>query len=100
MCRFGDSGGYEPGNVFCGTPRDNYRDRLHHRNLDALAKANAAGGCFKGRRGDQHPASCAVMTSLGRFGSIALAADAYGMTRQRGRYRVVRGDWYMVPREA
>jgi hypothetical protein len=44
-------------------------------------------------RGDGHPRSMAVVTSLGRFGSIALASEAHGITRAGGHYKVKRGDW-------
>jgi hypothetical protein len=34
------------------------------------------------QRGDDHPRSRAVITPAGRFGSAALAAKHYGVTRQ------------------
>ena len=38
-------------------------------------------------RGDKHPKSHPVLTPKGRFGSIALAAEAYGLTRAGAKYR-------------
>jgi hypothetical protein len=55
-----------------------------------LAKFKEAGGSawLKGKRGDGHPKSQAVITPAGRFGSIALAAEHYGLTRAGGLNRV------------
>ena len=45
---------------------------------------------LKDKRGDDHPKSRAVITPAGRFGSIALAAKHYGITRQAAFTRVRR----------
>jgi hypothetical protein len=100
MARKRDKGAYEPGNVFATRPVGNMRDR------DPLAKeaavrqatlTRAAKGVPRGVhlkvRGDGHPKSHAVITPLGRFGSIAMAAEAYGITRAGGHYRVAKGLW-------
>lgn len=100
MCRFNDSGAYEPGNVYAGRPADNARDVPKHRRADAVIKAkktrevtgNPLGSHLK-VRGDGHPRSIAVVTPLGRFGSIALASEAHGITRQGGHYAVRAGRW-------
>lgn len=44
-------------------------------------------------RGAGHPRSKPVVTPRGVFGSIALAAEAHGVTRQEGARRVRRGTW-------
>jgi len=101
MCRFKDQGVYEPGNVYAGTCAQNQHDiapdkRPSSENMKARwAAYKAAGGAcwLEDKRGDAHPKSKAVITPAGRFGSIALAAEAYNITRQGGFYKVKRGEW-------
>ena len=101
MCRIGDEGGYWAGNVFAGTPKENWHTRpLSSRNMTGIRAHNAAGGSYKGVRGFGHPKSLAVMDERGRiYGSIALAAEAHGITRQGGAKRVYRGLWRLVELE-
>ena len=103
MCRVGDQGAYEPGNVYCGTARQNQADvtvrdpnarRL--RMLGFWADRKAAGiPCHLAQRGDRHPRSRAVITPEGRYGSAALAAEAAGITRQGASARALAqlGGW-------
>ena len=58
--------------------RDEKLAALAHRQAYADGKET----WLKGRRGKEHPKSHAVVTPLGRFGSMALAAEAHGMSRQ------------------
>lgn len=102
MARKRDRGAYEVGNVVCVKPRDNMRDRDPDQVAQAVARATAtrnANGKPRGLhlkiRGDGHPRSKAVLTPAGRFGSIALAAEAHGMTRAGGLARVRRGVWQL-----
>lgn len=100
MCRFDDIGPYSPANVYCGTSQDNMRDRVKHFDQSAAAKAWYAANPHQrpllGRRGDRHPKSHPVMTEMGRFGSIALASEAAGITRAGGLNRVRTGRWQLV----
>lgn len=107
MARIKDHGAYEADNVRCISPGDNFRDRrsadvavaVLRTTVTRAAKGSPRGFHLRGR-GDDHPKSRAVITPLGRYGSIALAADAYGITRQAAFYRVTRGSpgWhYEVP---
>lgn len=90
MCRIGDQGAYEPGNVYCGTAADNQRDVIARdpgakkRHMTAVWAARKARGvaCHLAARGDGHPRSRAVVTPNGRYGSAALAAEVTGITRQ------------------
>lgn len=89
MGRIGDSGAYEPGNVLAMLPVENVRHRTDQSIADATEQATrtrAARGRPRGYnlriRGDGHPRSRAVVTPAGRFGSLALAAEHYGLTRQ------------------
>lgn len=101
MARIRDRGPYEAGNVRCVRPIDNARDR----HPDDVARAvilqdqarQAPRGAHLKVRGDGHPKSLAVWTPAGRFGSIALAAEAYGITRAGASARVKRGfdGWYL-----
>jgi hypothetical protein len=54
-------------------------------------KEAGGGGWLKGQRGDAHPKSTPVITPAGRFGSIALAAEHYGITRAGASHRVRKG---------
>jgi hypothetical protein len=98
MCRKGDQGGYWPDNVFAGTPKENWHTRpASARNLSGIEACNAAGGYYKGVRGYGHPKSLACETETGRiYGSISLASEAHGITRQGGAKRVQRGLWRLV----
>ena len=112
MARLGDSGAYEPGNVRALTPAENHADRSDDARAVAADKVRATvkwwrqvldgtgleafhrtTGDHLRVRGDGHPRSKAVVTPLGRFGSIALASEAHGFTRQAGHYAVKRGQW-------
>jgi hypothetical protein len=112
MARKRDRGPYEPGNVFATKPIGNVfatKPIGNMRDRDPLACEAAvrlatltreANGHPRGEhlkvRGDGHPKAKAVMTDAGRFGSIALAAEAYGITRAGGHYRVRSGTWRFV----
>lgn len=103
MCRKADSGAYEEGNVYCGTPQDNADDiplsvrmTAREKALITYKKTGSVPGSHLKVRGDGHPRSKAVMTDLGRFGSIALAAEAHGITRAGGHHRVRTGAWRLV----
>lgn len=103
MCRIGDAGAYETGNVYCGTPADNMNEPACRKTRSEIMIArHKATPCYLiGQRGDAHPKSKAVITPSGRFGSIALAAEAAGITRAGGLHRVRRGLWeYEAAREA
>ena len=100
MARYGDRGAYEPGNVFATRPAGNMADRDPAAAQDAMHKAthtrNLRGkprGYHLRIRGDGHPKAKAVTTPAGRYGSIALASEAHGITRQAGHYRVRSGVW-------
>lgn len=103
MARRGDAGGYEPGNVYAALPGQNARDipsdvrvAIYERaKATRIANGNPLGSHLK-VRGDGHPRSHAVITPLGRFGSIALASEAHGITRQAGFYKVRAGVWTLA----
>jgi hypothetical protein len=89
------AGAFEDGNVAvapaCRQPADK---------AAAVARCTAtrnANGCPRGShlrvRGEGHPRSRAVVTPDGRFGSVALASEAAGITRQAGHQRVRAGQW-------
>lgn len=88
MARFGDTGPYAIDNVYCTTHEQNLKDIDPARRVEAMV-ARHAQRKLEGIphhlevRGDQHPKSKAIITPIGRFGSAALAAEAYGITRQR-----------------
>jgi hypothetical protein len=97
MCRFGDAGAYEVGNVFAGTPKQNQNDRTADNKAIAATKMrqwHADHIChLKGKTGAAHPKSRAVVTPEGRYASIAEASAAAGITRQGGFFRVRRVEW-------
>lgn len=95
MCRIGDAGDYSPSNVYCGTAAENNADAAKHVDFAEMRrKWHETHEChLKGKRGDEHPKSRAVLTSEGRYGSIALASEAAGISRQAGFYRVRSGKW-------
>ena len=112
MARLCDVGAYEPGNVRALTPAGNAADvpddvramaaekvratvKWWRQVLDGtgLEQFHRTTGDHLRVRGDGHPRSRAVVTPLGRFGSIALASEAHGITRQGGHYAVKRGAW-------
>lgn len=100
MARHGDTGAYEHGNVYAATPAQNAADIREDVRIVMTERATEtrnANGNPRGQhlaiRGDGHPKAHAVITPIGRFGSIALAADAYGITRAGGHYRLKRGEW-------
>lgn len=103
MARIGDRGAYEPDNVRCIHPGDNIREipedvrAIMVERTTATRKANGhPRGAHLKVRGDGHPKSHAVLTPIGRFGSIALAAEAAGITRAGGLHRVRRGVWQLA----
>ena len=55
-----------------------------------IATGNPRGAQLK-VRGDDHPKSRGCWTPKGRFGSIALAAEALGITRQGAMLKIKRG---------
>jgi len=103
MCRFGDIGVYESGNVYAGTSAQNQGDVDPEKRRAALqaaweARRESDEPCWlEGKRGDAHPKSKPIMTPKGRFGSANLAAEAFGITRQAVHYKVKdesKPDWY------
>jgi len=103
MARKRDRGAYEHGNVYAATPRDNARDIPADVRVAMTEQATAAckargkpRGVHLKVRGDGHPKSHAVMTPAGRFGSIALASEAHGITRAGGLHRVRTGVWTLA----
>jgi hypothetical protein len=100
MARFGDAGAYEHGNVYAATPAQNsndipgdVREAMTRRATETRKERGKPRGYHLKVRGDGHPKSKPVVTPLGRFGSIALAAEAHGITRQAGFYHVRAGTW-------
>ncbi len=100
MARIGDAGAYDYNNVYAATAMQNAHDipedvRIHmiEKAEETLAAKGQRRGAHLQVRGDGHPRAMAVITPLGRFGSIALASEAHGITRQGGWYRVRRGEW-------
>jgi hypothetical protein len=100
MCRIGDQGTYEDGNVYAGTASQNASeidlkisqiDRMIAWHADRKAKGISCH--LSNKRGDAHPKSRAVITPDGRYGSITMASEACGITRQAGFYRVKNGMW-------
>jgi len=91
MARFGDVGPYALANVYCATHSQNTKDCCDRdpSRLSRQAKEwHSQNVChLNGKRGDHHPKSRAVITPDGRFGSAALAAEQYGITRQAAFYR-------------
>jgi hypothetical protein len=103
MARKRDRGAYEPGNVVAMLPKQNALDRDQDERAAAIAKGTAtraANGVPRGlhlrARGEGHPKSKAVSTPSGDYGSIALASEAYGITRQAGFARVRKGKWSLI----
>lgn len=89
MARFNDAGAFEPGNVLCLRHERQMRNRppeLRRQVTEKARRTRAQSGHSWGEhlkvRGDGHPKSHAVLTPVGRFGSMALAAEAFGVTRQ------------------
>lgn len=92
MARRMDVGPYSPGNVECVTAGGNNQSMNPLSRAMMVVKGRAtklARGTKEplSQRGDGHPRSRAVMTPAGRFGSAALAADHYGITRQAAALR-------------
>lgn len=84
MARHGDNGAYEPGNVLPLTNSQNASSVDPERIRRGIQRAIAEGrycGPWKGKRGGGHPTSKLVVTPRGRFGSGALAAEAFGIAR-------------------
>lgn len=95
MARFGDVGPYSADNVYCATQSKNIAD-CNERDPGRLARQaidwHAQHDChLKGKRGDRHPKSRGMVTPAGRFGSGALAADHYGITRAGAKHRADHG---------
>lgn len=87
MARYGDTGPYRLGNVYCATAEQNL--------ADIRPEVRRAGGLKGALRRDHqhltdretHPRVRPVVTQAGRFASAALAADHYGITRQQAAFR-------------
>ena len=94
MARIGDRGAYETDNVQCITLAQNSADQPRETRDAARIKAahtrQSRTGAHLRERG-KHPRSKPVITPLGRFASVALAADAHGITRQGAHHHVTRG---------
>lgn len=88
MARFGDVGPYSPDNVYCATSNQNRSDvstlvrRIGQRRRVEAEKNDPTFEHHLAVRGDGHPKARAVLTPKGRFGSAALAAEAFNVTRQ------------------
>ncbi len=104
MARIRDRGAYEAGNVRCLNVKQNANDRPHVDREIAMIRVKAAreaSGNPLGKhlwvRGDGHPRSKAIITPAGRFGSMALAADHHGITRQAVHCRIKGGSpgWHV-----
>ncbi len=101
MSRPNDEGPYSPGNVFVSTHQDNCANRGEKSREIARAKIQESWDSGRvshltGKR-ETHPRSRAVITPKGRFGNAALAAEAYGLTRQMAAKRArdhMSGFWY------
>jgi hypothetical protein len=93
MARNGDKGPYSPNNVYCATHSQNILDQDREAMGRVMKRAWAKKLAEPGYqhhlavRGDGHPRSRAVITPMGRFGSVALAADAHGLTRAGAKNR-------------
>ena len=94
LARIGDRGAYETDNVQCITLAQNSADQPRETRDAARIKAahtrQSRTGAHLRERG-KHPRSKPVITPLGRFASVALAADAHGITRQGAHHHVTRG---------
>lgn len=98
MARHGDKGPYALWNIKKITTRANALEAEHFgpwceaaskRMLDRNSARIAAGiPHHLAVRGDGHPKSKPVITPDGRFGSCALAAEFYGITRQAMHLRI------------
>lgn len=94
MCRQGDQGPYSRENVYCARTSKNIRDTdwtsasEKHLARWAAKTPEERAQHHLAVRGDGHPKSKAVITPKGRFGSIALAGEAYGKTRQWAAHKV------------
>jgi hypothetical protein len=106
MGRKGDAGPYSPENVYPTTMAENAAGFDYEAKAAAgrrgaeVAKAGGRHALHFTGRGDGHPRSRAVITPNGRFGSAALAAEAFGVTRQCAGWwaREGRGGWrYETP---
>lgn len=100
MARIGDRGAYELGNVHAILAGDNIREipedvkaAAQAKASETMAKLGRPRGTHLRVRGDGHPKAMAVLTPAGRFGSIALASEHYGVTRQCGGQWLARGIW-------
>lgn len=100
MARIGDRGVYTYNNVVCASPKENMSHRPEEfriksvERFDQYRKERMQDPSFKHHlkiRGDGHPKSRAVITPRGRFGSAALAAEAFGITRQGAALRARNG---------
>lgn len=91
MARFDDVGPYSPSNVYCATHSENIKHVRPSTRRQAWMKIEDRSRPHLRVRGDGHPKSQAMMTPAGRFGSGALAAEHYGLTRAGAKYRADRG---------
>lgn len=88
MARHHDRGPYSPENVECITHSKNIgqidwsSSSQKHRARWAKKTDSERADWHLAKRGDGHPKSKAVITPKGRFGSAALAAEAFDITRQ------------------
>ena len=87
MLRYGDEGPYSSSNCYKGIPSE--REQVHK--LRWMRYRESGGECALSVRGDGHPRSRAVITPAGRFGSMALAAEHYGISRTGMLSRVRKG---------
>lgn len=77
MLRLNDAGGYEPGNVYCGTPADNVRDAWGSKPRQPSEKTLLAGSAalraYMSKR---------VVGPGGEYPTIGSAAEAAGVARE------------------
>lgn len=86
MARRGDVGPYAIWNIYCCNHSQNMADQDHDKlslshKIRHMRFVENGGSHHLAVRGDGHPKSRAVVTPSGRFGSGALAAEHYGVTR-------------------
>jgi hypothetical protein len=90
MCRPGDAGAYELGNIYCGDRKQNAADVPPEKLARGSREWRAAGNVtwLKGRTGTAHPRSKAIYTPAGVFPSLTAAATHYGISRTEIRRRM------------
>jgi hypothetical protein len=101
MARRYDDGPYSPDNVYCTTAQGNYFAVPQEKRLAAVRKGwinHPERVSHLKVRGEKHPRARPVKTQAGIFGSAALAAEAFEITRQEAarKAREKREGWEYV----